>query len=623
MPAVSTYPENLAIAPEDTPPFIPFPSRRSVVQSANGIVSCTQPLAAQAGLKVLRDGGNAAVCGDSACLNVTEPSSTGIGGDVFCLFYDAKTKQVRGINGSGRSPGAITLAQVRADLGLPPVPPENESALESRIPMTNVHAVTVPGAAAGWCDVIEKFGSGNLSMGEVLAEAIRLAEEGFPVSQLASRFWHEGKDGIQKASPNWPELMKNGERPPREGEIMRMKNLAGTFRELAEKGKKGFYEGRIAREIVDVLKERGGVMSLEDLKRHGEIGSEEISPIALEYGIAGLKLWECSPNGQGLVALMALGILESLQVKGVIPVLGSQGVGYEHNSADYLHAVIEALRIAFADGHWFITDPQVEKAPVEGLLDKLYLSNRSKIFNPERINPNVDHGSPAFHSSDTVYFSVTDKDGNGCSFIKYIHISLHLLPLPFPLPSLPYLQLTPPSSLYGGFGSGIIPKGCGFTLQNRGAGFVLREDHPNRLAPNKRPYHTIIPAMITDAASGDLHTVFGVMGGFNQPQGHVQVFLNMVAFGMSPQAAVDAPRICIGMNYDPTVLVVNVEEGISAETVEELKKRGHDVKVVTGYGRGVFGRGQVIRAHYDKEDGNRRVYSAGSDLRGDGHAVGY
>lgn len=306
----------------------------------------------------------------------------------------------------------------------------------------------------------------------------------------------------------------------------------------------------------------------------------------------GVEVWEHPPNGQGLVALMTLGILEVLETSGQIPTF-TPG---HHNSAEYLHAVIESLRIAFADASWYISDPSHGPIPLEHLLSKPYLASRAKLFDPKTSSNKIfDKGSPAHNHSDTVYFAVTDKFGNGISFIN---------------------------SIFNGFGSGIIPKDTGFVLQNRGANFSLVPDHPNAIAPGKRPYHTIIPAMLTNAHDGSLHSIYGVMGGFMQPQGHVQVLLNMLAFKFNPQAALDAPRFCIRAEGIPGEFgdgskKVFLEDGIKEEVVEELKKMGHNVQLIKGYGRSVFGRGQVIRCH--DEDG-QRVYSAGSDPRGDGAA---
>jgi gamma-glutamyltranspeptidase / glutathione hydrolase len=425
---------------------------------------------------------------------------------------------------------------------------------------------------------------------------------------------------IRDASPSFREMLKSdpkakdGVRSPLPGEIFKNPTLANTFRTLAKEGKKGFYEGRIAQEIVKVVHSLGGHLSLDDLKYHGTTGTQEVDPISLKFNgqnigniksgnrdgevgqggeDSGVEVWEHPPNGQGIVALMALGILEELERTGKIP----QFAEADHNSTPYLHAIIESLRIAFADANWWVTDPDVEKVPSAELISRPYLAERAKLFSPDKALKGVDHGSPAHNNSDTVYFAVTDKHGNGMSFIN---------------------------SNYGGFGTCIVPKDCGFTLQNRGANFTLQEGHPNCLAPRKRPYHTIIPAMITNPSDNSLHTVYGVMGGFMQPQGHIQVLLNMLVFKYNPQAALDAPRICIGPGTPtpkrgkPMDMTVHLEEGISEEVAEGLKKIGHEVEMVKGWQRGIFGRGQVIRHHI--EDG-RHVYSAGSDPRADGHAV--
>lgn len=402
----------------------------------------------------------------------------------------------------------------------------------------------------------------------------------------------------------------DGFRAPRPGDIMKNPTLARTFRALAAEGKKGFYEGRIAEAIVKVHNDLGGYLTLEDLKHHAETGTQETKAISLKFdpkllssdidqsqgqdgasAMEEVEVWEHPPNGQGIVALMALGILESLAKEGKMPKYSEK----DHNSAAYLHAVIEALRIAFADANWFVTDPDVQKVPSEEMISKSYLAERAKLFNPDQASNVVDHGSPALNSSDTVYFAVSDSEGNGMSFIN---------------------------SNYAGFGSCIIPAGCGFTLQNRGSNFDLLTGHPNALEPRKRPYHTIIPAMITNPKDNSLFAVYGIMGGFNQPQAHVQVLLNMTLFKHNPQAAIDAPRICIGAGT-PDIgevldLTVYVEEGIKPDVVEELKRLGHKVVVLEGFKRGMFGRGQIIRWH---EDDGQGVWSAGSDPRGDGMAV--
>ena len=427
---------------------------------------------------------------------------------------------------------------------------------------------------------------------------------------------------------------EGGVRAPRAGEIMRNPDLARTFRTLGAEGKKGFYTGRIAEELVRVVRDLGGHLDLDDLRHHLEAGSEPVDPISLKLrglgaaeavrgaalsgldangdGDVGLELWEHPPNGQGIVALMALGIVQELEKAGKIPRFGPA----DFNTAPYLHAIVEALRLAFADAAWFVTDPNVVQVPTASLVSEAYLAERAKLFDPARAAAGEGgsgipaHGSPALQSSDTVYFAVSDAEGNAVSFIN---------------------------SNYGGFGTCIIPKGCGFTLQNRAANFSLDRTHPNVLAPRKRPYHTIIPAAVTafgldGAGSSTLHSVFGVMGGFMQPQGHVQVLLGQVVGGLSPQQALDAPRVCIG-NGMPAEgkgdarddkkeifdLTVYCEQGLPEETVEGLRALGHKVEVVSGWRRDLFGRGQIIRRTVDPVE-KIGVWSAGSDMRGDGAA---
>jgi gamma-glutamyltranspeptidase/glutathione hydrolase len=413
-----------------------------------------------------------------------------------------------------------------------------------------------------------------------------------------------------KKDPGAPD----GVRAPLAGEIMRNPTLAQTFRTLAEEGKKGFYTGRVAEAIVKVCTDLGGHLELGDLEHHLQVGSEPVEPISLTFGgqgleedgkKAGVALWEHPPNGQGIVALMALGILRELELQGKIPTWASD----DFNTAPYLHAIIESLRIAFADGNWWIADPNVSKLPVAELVSEPYLRERAKLFSADKASPLLRRGdpaevSPALRSSDTVYFAVSDRDGNACSFIN---------------------------SNFMGFGTGIIPAGCGFTLQNRGTGFVIGGaaragggHHPNALGPRKRPYHTIIPGLATNLRDGSLHSVFGVMGGYMQPQGHVQVLLGQLVGGLNPQQALDAPRVCVGPGFpgqedDAYDMTVSVEEGMGEEAVEGLRRLGHKVAVVTGMGRAMFGRGQIIRWTVDEVEGIG-VWSAGSDMRGDGAA---
>lgn len=554
----------------------------------------------------------------AAAINITEPASTGIGGDMFCLYFDAKTKQVRSLNGSGRSPKNTTLESLRKELELSPD-------TNGKIPARTGLSVTVPGAPAGWCDVVEKFGSGKVTLEQILMPAIELGEKGFPVSELSAMFWREAEEKLRDTSPFFRENLKkdpNAEqyyRAPRAGEIMQMPQLARTFRTLAAEGKEGFYKGRIAKAIVDVLEMTGGHMTLQDLEDHLKVGTEETKPISMKFtgqnvgqgpfprydgatdGHA-VEIWEHPPNGQGIVALMALGILEELERTKKLLTFTQE----DHNSLPYLHALIESLRIAFADANWWVSDPDHGNERTEHMISREYLAERAKLFDPEKIG-NPSHGqpgpSPAHNHSDTVYFAVTDAEGNGMSFIN---------------------------SLYTGFGSGIIPEGCGFALQNRGSNFELGPpEHPNIYAGGKRPYHTIIPGLLThgDGEKRELHSVFGNMGGFMQPQGHVQLLMNMEVFGMNPQQALDAPRICIGAGMPDSgaksevqSMTVYVEEGVEDTVVAGLKKLGHDIEVLYGHDRRMMGRGQIIRRHVDEWTGIE-VYSAGSDPRGDGCAI--
>ena len=366
---------------------------------------------------------------------------------MFLLYYDAKTKKVSAMNGSGRAPASLTIAGLR-----------KKGIRGNTIPMDHINTVTVPGAASGWINTIKTFGSGTLSMEQILAPAIQLAEEGFPVGELTSLMWQASETALKSASPNGHELLRNG-KAHLTGEIFRNPTLAETFRTLAREGEKGFYEGRIGQEIVNLIQSLGGEMTMEDLKSHK---TDLVEPITIKY--QGLDVWECPPNGQGIVALMALGIISSLQeTKRIRPIHQMK-----HNSAEYLHIIIEALRLAFSDALHHVGDIS-SSTDSKHLLSPTYLAERAKLINPNKQLPKVHRGEPLMHS-DTVYFSVTDKEGNAASFIN---------------------------SNFGGFGTGAVPKGCGFTLQNRGGGFSLIEGHMNCLKGGKRPYHTIIPAMVS------------------------------------------------------------------------------------------------------------------------------
>lgn len=534
-----------------------FSSRRSPVAGRRGMLAASQPLAVAAGLELLRQGGNAAdaAVATAAALNVTEPTSTGIGGDCFTLYFDAKTKAITALNGSGRAPGSLTLELLK------------QQGFEHELQPYHVHTVTVPGAAAGWCDLIDKHG--RLKMAEVLAPAIRLAEHGFPVAPLTSYFWARGAANQLGKAANGHELTIDG-RAPRAGELFRNPGLARAFRVLAEGGKAAFYQGEISKAIVNVVQESGGVLAAEDLASHHSTWD---TPISTTY--RGYRVWECPPNGQGLAALLALNVLEEFNLAKLEPL-----------GAERFHLMIEAMRLAFADTRWFVADHATNPAPLNALLSKAYAAKRRALIDPQHTNLTFAHGAPT-SSSDTVYFSVVDVDGNACSFIN---------------------------SNYYGFGTGIVPKGWGFTLQNRGFGFSLDPGHPNALAPGKRPYHTIIPALITNEDDGSLFACYGVMGGFMQPQGHMQVAAGLIDDALDPQAAVDRPRFCIE-DGTPSGTVA-IEEGVPPQTLSSLEKLGHRVKLITGMERALFGRGQVIVR--DKSSG---VLWGGSDPRADGLAM--
>ena len=536
--------------------MLSFNSHRSAVYSHMGIVATSQPLATAAGLEILAKGGNAAdaAIAAGAALNVTEPSSTGIGGDMFALYYSAETKNITALNGSGRAPAALSLDRLKKD------------GFSSELPPFHAHTVTVPGACAGWFDLLERHGS--LSISEILAPAIRLAREGFPVAPLTSYYWRRGAQNQLASSPNGSELTING-RGPNAGELFRNPNLARTFELVAGGGRAAFYEGKIAEAIVRVIDEAGGCMSLEDLASHTSTWEK---PISVTY--RGYRVYECPPNGQGITALLALNILEGFDL-GSLDLL----------STERLHLIIESLRLAFADSRWYVADPQFLNIPIKELLSKEYADERRRLVDPKRATIDPKRGTPV-SSSGTVYLSVVDKFGNACSFIN---------------------------SNYWGFGTGIVPKGFGFTLQNRGHNFSLDPNHPNALEPRKRPYHTIIPAMVT-REDGSLYASYGVMGGFMQPQGHVQVLSALVDHGLDPQAALDLPRICI--DVEESGGRVAIEEGISAGVFAELEKMGHPVYSVSGHDRSLFGRGQVIL-----RDPQTGVLCAGSDPRADGCAM--
>lgn len=516
----------------------------------------SQPLATAAGLEILHRGGNAvdAAIAMAAALNVTEPGSTGLGGDCFALIYEKKSRSVFALNASGRSPAALTLERLQRE------------GLGDNLPPFHPYTITVPGACAGWCDLNQRFG--RLPLATIFEPAVHLAEQGFPVAPLTAYYWQRGVERCLRHALNGEELTLDG-RAPRPGEIFRNPGLARTLKTIAESGKTSFYQGEIARAIVKVVQQAGGCLSEADLASHFSTWEQ---PISIEY--RGMRIWECPPNGQGLAALLALNLLAGFELSS-LPAL----------SADRLHLAIEAMRLAFADAFHYVADPAFTEIPLQALLSPAYAEQRRKRIDPQRAAKNVQHGQP-MSATDTVYLCAVDGEGNGCSFIN---------------------------SNYMGFGTGIVPRGWGFSLQNRGHNFSLKPTHPNALAPGKRPYHTIIPALAT-SSNDELFAVFGVMGGFMQPQGHLQVVTALLDDHLDPQAALDRPRFCIQAENSPAV--VALEEGIPPQTIQELQSMGHSVETVRGMGRALFGRGQIIL-----RDSETAALWGGSDPRADGCAM--
>jgi gamma-glutamyltranspeptidase/glutathione hydrolase len=529
-----------------------FKSRRSMVVARRGMVAASNPLAAQAGLSILRRGGNAAdaAIATAAVLNVTAPASTGVGGDCFALYYDAASREITALNGSGRAPAALKLEDLRAR-GL------------TQIPRRSPDAVTVPGAVMGWQDLLARHGT--MTLAEVLVDAIHYARDGFPVSPVFGAKWSQPKnEALLRSSPNTEDYLPDGSAPS-VGQVVRLPGLANTLSAIAEGGTETFYAGPIADAIVSTLQVLGGVMSHEDLRNHRSTWHQ---PIKTDY--RGVVVYECPPNGQGIAALQALNIAEGWPL-GEMPWYAPERV----------HLMVEAMRLAFADAGQYVADMATDPAPIDALLSKGYATERRALVSSARAMQPPTFGRP-LPASDTVYLSVVDGEGNACSFIN---------------------------SLYKGFGSGIVAKGTGIFLQNRGINFSLDPEHPNALAPGKRPYHTIIPGM---ALQGDqLWASFGVMGAFMQPQGHFQVISAMVDDDLNPQEALDRPRFCLLGGEATSVL--GLEDGIPVKTMARLAELGHTIRPVAGADRASFGSGQIIR-----RDPGTGVLYGGSDPRKDG-----
>ncbi len=532
---------------------------RSEVIAQNGIACTSQPLATQAALEILRQGGNAidAAIAANAVNTVVEPMSCGIGGDLFAMVWSAKDQKLFGLNASGRSPKSLTLAHMR-DLGI------------EKIPIRGSLPVSVPGCVDGWFELHKKFGS--LPMATILQPAIYYARNGFPVTEVIAHYWGNSAKSLYDM-PGFAEIFMSGGKAPAKGEIFRNPALARTLELLAKRGRVAFYEGEIAREIELFLRRNDGFLQVADLAAHR---SEWVEPVSSNY--RGYDVWELPPNGQGIAALQILNILEGFDIK-------KMGFG----SREFLHLLVEAKKLAYEDRAKYYADPGFNALPVAKLVSKEYAAVRRKLIDRSRAAKRYAPGD--LEHGDTIYLTVADKDGNMVSLIQ---------------------------SLYWGFGSGMVPPKLGFPLQNRGALFTFEDGHFNQYAPEKRPFHTIIPAFVTKAGKPFLS--FGVMGGAMQPQGHVQILINLIDFGMGLQEAGDAPRVRHGGSSQPTGSQmtsggrVSFESGFSSESIRELVKIGHNmVKSV-----GVFGGYQAIM--FDHEN---KVYYGASESRKDGQAAGY
>lgn len=528
-------------------------SGRSTVYAPNAVIATSQPLATSAGLEIMRAGGNAidAAVAAAAVLNLTEPHMTGIGGDMFALLWSEREGGLVGMSAAGPAGSLMTRDEIirRGHDDVPGSGPE---------------AVTVPGALAGWNALLERYGT--LTLAEVLAPAIRLAEGGFPVSPIIARDWDGQVEKLARYPGSVHTFLIDGERAPRAGEWFRNPELASTFRTIAEDGISVFYGGELGRRLVDGLNELGGFLTYEDL---GRVRVEWVDPVGVEY--EGYKLYELPPPGQGIAALQMLRLLDGIDLR-------SMG----HNSVEYLHHLIEAKKIAYADLAGHVADPDYMRVAVEDLLADDYIEARRILLDPRTAAERVDPGE-AFTESETIYLAAADAEGNMVSFIN---------------------------SIFGYFGSGVSIPGLGFALQNRGAGFTLEADHPNTVAPGKRPFHTLVPAFATRLTPGgeEPWMAFGVMGGGMQPQGHVQVLLNQILFGMDPQEANDAARF-----QHSGGLRVGFEAAVPADVLDELASMGHEV---SSSRTAAFGGSQmVVRLE--------RGWAASSDVRKDGHAAGY
>ena len=535
---------------------------RSEVIARNGMAATSQPLATQVALDILKKGGSAmdAAIAANAMLGLVEPASCGIGGDIFAIVWDAKEEKLFGFNGSGRSPKSLSI----------------DYFIENKInyvPFEGPLPVSVPGCVDGWFALHQKFG--KLPMAELLQPAIGYGRNGFPVSEVIAYEMQSSYEGV-KDQPGFAATYLHNGRPPKKGEVFKNPDLANTYELISKKGRDVFYKGTIARTIGDYMKKHGGFLSYEDLAGHT---SNWIDPVSINY--RGYDIWELPPNGQGTAALQILNILEGYDI-------ASMGFG----SPDYLHVLTEAKKLAYEDRAKFYADPEFNQIPIKQLLSKSYAGEQRALIDMDKAASSYPAGDFEIEAGNTTYLTVADKDGNMVSLIQ---------------------------SIYSVFASGMVPDGLGFVLQNRGQMFNVQDkDHANALQPGKRPFHTIIPAFITK--DGKPYVSFGLMGGAVQPQGHAQIVVNHIDFGMNLQEAGDAPRMRHVGSSQPTGAVMtnggtlNLESGFDYQTIRQLKEKGHRISFAVG----IYGGYQAIGINKDQ-----KVYTAASESRKDGQAAGY
>jgi len=534
---------------------------RSEVLAQNGMVATSHPLATQIGLDILKNGGNAidAAIAANAALGLMEPTGCGIGGDLFAIIWDGKTKKLYGLNASGRSPKKLTLDYFE------------KQGLE-KIPSHGPLPLSVPGALDGWFELHEKFGSKPMS--EILAPAIHYAQNGFPLTELIAWYMHRTVPFFEsKGFPNIEDTYKNqnGGKLPNEGEIYKNVYLANTYKKIAERGRDVFYKGEIAKTIGKFIKEQGGFLSFKDMASHK---SEWVEPVSINY--RGFDVWELPPNGQGIAALQMLKILEGYDFSNI-----------EFGSTEHLHLFTEAKKLAFEDRSKYYADMDFVTVPLEQLLSESYANSRRKLIGDKA----GIYSAGEISAGETIYMTVADNKGTMVSLIQ---------------------------SNYRGMGSGMAPPKLGFMLQDRGELFSLKEGQANTYEPGKRPFHTIIPAFITK--DGKPFVSFGVMGGDFQPMGHTQIVMNLIDFGMNLQEAGDAPRWDHTGGSSPTGETtinkgsIRVESGIPYTTIRGLMDKGHQI----GIARGIYGGYQAIL--WDDEN---KVYHGASESRKDGQAAGY